>query len=132
MIDNKEMVEVQEQAKGSLEEILENERSFAPFVDIFETEDEYTLVASMPGVSKENVQLKIEEDSLLIFGKVNYDEAISRKYILNENEIGNYFRRFNISESIDVSKIEAKFENGQLLVNLPKHERVKPRKISIK
>lgn len=134
MTNNKEMIEVQEQSKSqtSINEVLENEISFAPLVDIYESENDYTLAASMPGVAKENVQLKVEEDSLLIFGKINIDEAAGRKYILNENEIGNYFRRFKLSESIDVSKITAEYKNGQLLVALPKHERVKPRKIEIK
>ena len=52
----------------------------------------------------------------------NYHEAINRDYILNENEIGNYFRKFKISDSIDKTKISAKYDNGQLIVNLPKSE----------
>jgi HSP20 family molecular chaperone IbpA len=86
----------------------------------------------MPGVSRENIQLKLEDTSLAIFGRINFSEAIKRNYILNENEIGNYYRKFNISNSIDETRIEAKFENGQLNVKLPKHDRVKPRTISIR
>ena len=56
----------------------------------------------------------------------------NRKYILNENEIGNYYRKFRISNSVDETKIEARFENGQLIVKLPKHDRIKPRTIDIK
>ena len=85
----------------------------------------------MPGVNKENVKLKLEEESLTIFGKINYDEAVSRKYVLNENAVGNYYRKFRISNSIDETKISAKYENGQLIVNLPKHDRLKPRTINI-
>lgn len=131
MTNNKELVTVKEESK-SWEELLETERVVAPFVDIFETKDDYYLVANMPGTTKDNVQIKIEEDSLVIFGKVNYDDIMSRKYILSETEPGNYYRKFRISESINDSGIEAKYENGQLTLRLPKHERVKPKIINIR
>ncbi|MGB8320385.1 MAG: Hsp20/alpha crystallin family protein, partial [Ignavibacteriaceae bacterium] len=78
------------------------------------------------------VKLKLEEGALTIFGKINYDEAVNRKYILNEAGVGNYFRKFKISNSIDESKIDAKYENGQLVITLPKHDRIKPRAINVK
>jgi HSP20 family protein len=74
----------------------------------------------------------MEEGSLLIFGEINYQQTLNRKYILKEKETGHYFRKFKISDSIDETKVSARFENGQLLVVLPKHERVKPRIINIK
>jgi len=129
MKDNKVMnVETTE----NIYDILEKETAMAPLVDIYENDNEFILVASMPGVAKENLHLKSEENSLIIFGRVNYDEMNRRKYILNENGFGNYFRKFRISESIDDSKISATFENGQLIVSLPKHERAKPKSIAIK
>ena len=132
MTDNKETLNVKEQENVSLEEIFENESVFAPFVNIFETNDDFVLVANMPGVSKNDVKLKLEEGSLSIFGKINYEEAVNRKYILNEAGVGSYFRKFKISNSIDESNIDAKYENGQLIVTLPKHDRIKPRSINIK
>ncbi len=130
MTDNKEMVEIKD--KKSWDEALENEPWVAPLVDIYETADEYYLTANMPGVSKENVKIKLEEGFLVIMGRVNVDEAKNRKYVLNEIEEGNYYRRFKISESIDEQKIDAKLENGVLNIKLPKHERVKPKSIEIK
>jgi HSP20 family protein len=131
MTDNKEVNVQENKDVQEWEQILEKERSFAPFSDIYETENDFVLVANMPGIKKENITLKLEEGSLVIFGKVNYDELMKRKYILNETEIGNYYRRFKISDSIDISKIQAKFDNGQLILTLPKHDRIKPRKINI-
>ena len=131
MSDNKDLVAVKEKEQN-WEEVLETEAVVAPFVDIYETEDNFVLTANMSGVTRDNVKLKLEEGSLSIFGKVNYDDLKKRKYILNENEIGNYYRKFRISKSIDESKIEAHFENGQLTVKLPKHDRIKPRTITIK
>ncbi len=122
--------EVKEEQKTWLD-ILESQRSVAPLVDIYETDNDFVLVANLPGVSKENIHLKLEENALSIFGKIKYEETINRKYLLNENIIGNYFRRFRLSNNIDQSKIDAKYENGQLFINLPKHERIKPRTINI-
>ena len=125
-----ENTEVKEEQKSWLD-ILESQRSVAPLVDIYETDNDFVLVANLPGVSKENVHLKLEENAISIFGKIKYEETTSRKYLLNENIIGNYYRRFRLSNSIDQTKIDAKFENGQLIINLPKHERIKPRTINI-
>ena len=80
---------------------------------------------------RNDVQVKVIDDSLIIFGRINYNEALSRNYILNENDIGNYFRKFRISDAIETSKINAKYDNGQLIVHLPKKENVKPRTIDI-
>lgn len=130
MTEIKEMQEVKTQK--SWEEALENESWVAPLIDIYETDDDYFLNAFMPGVTKDNLKIKLEDGHLVIMGRINYDEAVNRKYVLKETEIGNYYRRFKISDSIDESKIDAKFENGILEIKLPKHERVKPKNIEIK
>jgi len=130
-MDNQNLVTVEEQKKNMWDEALENESWVAPLVDIFESENDYTLIANMPGVSKENVKIKLEDGNLVIMGKINFDETLNRKFVLNETEIGNYYRKFRISENIDDSKIEAKLENGQLILELPKHERLKPKNIQI-
>ncbi|HSD63525.1 MAG TPA: Hsp20/alpha crystallin family protein [Ignavibacteriaceae bacterium] len=129
--NNKEVLKVEE-SNESWETILNNESCYAPLVDIYETNDEFVLSADMPGVNKEDVNLKIEDGSMLLFGKINYRDALNRRYLLQEKEIGHFFRKFKISDTIDESKISAQFENGQLIVILPKHERIKPRTINIK
>lgn len=131
MSENKEIIAIKSLNNYSIEEILSRQNSVIPSSDIYENPDEYILVANMPGVARNQIQIKVIDESLVVFGKINYDEVISRDYILNENEIGNYFRKFRISDSIDVSKISAKYDNGQLIVNLPKKESVKPRTIEI-
>jgi len=131
MSENKEIIAVRNLNNHSIEEILSKQNSVLPSSDIYENPDEYILIANMPGVSRNDIQVKIVDESLIIFGKINYDKVISREYILNENELGNYFRKFRISDTIDKTKISAKYDNGQLVVTLPKHEKVKPRKIDI-
>ncbi|MBM4171331.1 MAG: Hsp20/alpha crystallin family protein [Ignavibacteria bacterium] len=130
MTDNKQMFDIQ--TTKSWEEALENESWIAPIVDIYETEDDYFLTAQMPGVSKEHIKIKLEDGSLILMGRIDYPSIQNRKYILKEIESGNFFRRFKISNGIDESKIDAKFDNGILNVKLPKHERVKPKTIEIK
>ena len=73
MTDNREMIKVKEKEQ-QWEEVLETEAVVAPFVDIYETEDNFVLTANMLGVARDDVKLKLEEGSLSIFGKVNYDE----------------------------------------------------------
>jgi len=131
MSDNKEIIAVKAFNNYSIEEILRTQNNVSPSSDIYENTDEYILVANMPGVVRSEVQVKVIEESLIVFGRINYDETVSRDYILNENELGNYFRKFKISDSIDKTKISAKYDNGQLIVHLPKSEKTKPRTIDI-
>jgi len=129
MVENKEKIAVD--SGKSWDESLEKESWVAPQADIYETADEYFLVANMPGSSKDNIKIKLEDGSLIIMGRINYDVVKKRKYVLKETEFGNYYRKFNIAESINENKIDATFENGQLIVKLPKHDRVKPKTIPI-
>jgi len=131
MNDSKEIVSVEETNNQSIDELLRTENYITPLVDIFEITDEFVLTANMPGISKKNIQVKVDDKLLVLFGKIDYTDAVNKKYILNENEIGNYYRQFNISDAIDETKIEAKYDNGQLVVRLPKHDKAKLRTISI-
>ncbi len=125
------MIPVKENINNSIDELLETQNYVSPYVNIYETEDEFVLVANMPGVLRDDLKVKVEKDSLIMFGKIDYDKQINKNYILNELKIGNYFRKFNISDSVNRETIEAKYDNGQLIVNLPKNEKIKPRKIDI-
>ena len=131
MTESKELISMRSLEGDAWKEYLETENSISPLVDIFEKDDDYVLVVNIPGVKRENIRVKIEGESLFIFGKINYHERNNYEYILNENEIGNYYRRFKLSESIDQSKIEAMYENGQLVIIMPKDEKLKARTIEI-
>lgn len=131
MSENKEIIAVKALNNNSIDELLRKENNILPSSDIYENADEYILTANMPGVSRSEIQVKVIDESLIVFGRINYNEIVNRDYILNENEIGNYFRKFKISDSIDRTKISAKYDDGQLIVTLPKSERAKPRSIEI-
>lgn len=114
------------------DEALKNEIWIAPFVNLVETENDFILSVYMPGVAKENIKIKIENDSVIIMGLKPYTTLLNHNYLLREFELGNYYRRFRIADTVDVTKVDAEHKDGILRITLPKHERVKPRNINIK
>jgi HSP20 family protein len=130
-MENKEMIPVKVKGNSSVEELLDTQNYISPLVNICETDDEFVLTANMPGVVRDNVKVRVEGDALIMFGAIQYEEAFNRNYLLNEQEIANYYRTFKISDTVNQSNIEARYDNGQLVVNLQKNEKVKPRTINI-
>ena len=105
---------------------------FTPDVDIFETEKGITLLADMPGVKVEDLNIDLRENVLTLDGDVKKPEGQNEVELFTEYRTGKYYRQFNLSEIIDQSKIEAKMTDGVLRLTLPKVEAAKPRKITIK
>jgi len=104
---------------------------FTPRVDIYETENELTLFAELPGVKPEDVDLRYENGELLLHGRVRPRSA-NQNLLLQEYDEGDFYRVFTIHESIDSGKITAEAKNGVLVVHLPKAEAVKPRQINVR
>lgn len=104
---------------------------FTPRVDIVETDSELMLYAEVPGVRPEDVDLRYEKGELVLHGRVQPRHE-GHEMALQEYEEGDFYRAFNISESIDASRISAECKNGLLMVHLPKAESVRPRKISVR
>jgi HSP20 family protein len=104
---------------------------FTPRVDIFETETELTLYADVPGVRPDDVDLRYERGELILHGRVQPRHE-GRSYLLDEYEVGDFFRAFTIHESIDSGKISAECKNGVLVVHLPKVARAQPRQIQVR
>ena len=112
-------------------ETTKTEPYFAPHVDIFETESDVTVIADMPGVSTDGIDLSLEDNILTIQGHRPTPQQ-SGRILLEEYESGNYLRRFTVSESIDQDKIEASLADGVLRVRLPKAVPAQPKKIQVK
>ena len=104
---------------------------FTPAVDIFENDQEISLLADMPGVAADDIVIDLHEGVLTISGEVKPWEAPEESDVLVEFEIGKYYRQFTLSETIDQGKIEAKLEEGVLRLVMPKAEKAKPRKIAV-
>lgn len=111
-------------------ELAENVRQIIPPVDIYETANDVILVADIPGVAKENLQLDIDKDELTIKGTFAEQEAAGEK-LIDECAYGEYSRTFILGDTINREKISARLEDGVLTLTLPKHEKVKPRKIAV-
>lgn len=103
---------------------------FRPNVDIFETEDGITLRCDMPGVSKEGLDIDLREDTLTVSGRVNPGPE-TRQRIHYEYDVGGFTRQFRVGEAVDQGRITAAVADGVLTVNLPKAEKLRPRKIQV-
>jgi len=104
---------------------------FTPEVDIFENEQEITLLADMPGVTSDDITIDLNDNVLTLSGDVKPFEEKNESDVLIEFEIGRYHRQFTLSEVIDQSRIEARHEDGVLRLRLPKAEKAKPRQIAV-
>lgn len=104
---------------------------FVPAVDIYESDMGMTLLADMPGVTKEGLTIDIKDNTLSIRGIIKSEDDESRKSIYREYEEGDYYRQFALSEMIDQSKITASLKDGVLNLFMPKIEPAQPRKIEI-
>jgi HSP20 family protein len=104
---------------------------FTPRVDIYESADELTLFADLPGVRCEDLDLRYENGELFLHGKVQPRQVANQMW-LQEYEVGDFYRAFTISESIDSSRISAECKDGVLTVHLPKMEHAKPKQISVR
>lgn len=105
---------------------------FTPAVDIFETEKEITLVADMPGVNAKDLTVDLRDDILTLRGEAKPGDRPGEESLLREYQVGSYFRQFNLSETIDQNKIDAKLKDGVLQLSLPKAEKAVPQKITVK
>ncbi|MBW2108460.1 MAG: Hsp20/alpha crystallin family protein [Deltaproteobacteria bacterium] len=106
--------------------------TFTPAVDIFETDEAITLMADMPGVKAEDLDIDLRRDTLTLTGETKTLEGPDEAPVLREFRTGRYVRQFALSDVIDQSRIEAEMSDGVLKLVLPKAQKAVPRKISVK
>lgn len=104
---------------------------FTPSVDIFETDKVITLLADMPGVKAEDLNVDLRDDTLTLTGEVHSGTESPGEMIHVEYETGRYYRQFSLSEVIAQDKIDAKLSDGVLRLTLPKVEKATPRRITV-
>ena len=129
--DNKE-IQVKEKQEIRAPEQTQPGLVFTPAVDIFETDQEITVLADLPGVKSKGLNIDLRDNVLTIMGVIEPYETAAEQDVLIEHEIGKYLRQFILSNLIDQAKIDATLKNGVLHLALPKAEAAKPRKIEIK
>jgi HSP20 family molecular chaperone IbpA len=108
------------------------ERVLTPLVNIIETDQGFTLTAEMTGVPKDNIQVNVENASLVLEGVVKLDLPENLQITYSElPSVTRYRRVFTLSRDLEASKIEAVQRNGLLTVTIPKAAHAQPRKITV-
>ena len=114
-----------------------NGNSVVPAVDIKASEDGYVVEAEIPGLSREDVAVRVEDDLLILESKAqekdakDEDRQESVRYLRRERRRGGFRRSFALPRDVDGTKIEATYTNGVLVLSLPKRAEAKPRTIQI-
>jgi HSP20 family protein len=126
--------ELQVQQKREVEKKQESTvpaRVYVPVTDIFETEAALMLALEMPGVDRDNVNVKLESGVLTIEGEIDFGKYQGLLPVYTEYNVGNYARSFQLSNDIDQDRISAELKDGVVMLTLPKAEKAKPRKIKV-
>jgi HSP20 family molecular chaperone IbpA len=108
-----------------------SERPVSPPVDIFEDAGGITLLADIPGVSKDRLEVKLDGDTLSIEGRVELDGLADMRALWAEVSVPRFRRTFTLSRELDATRIEAKVKNGVLTLRVPKQAHAQPRRIDV-
>jgi len=108
------------------------QKLYTPATDIYETQEQLIVLADMPGVKQDGVDITLEQNILTIYGHVDQPEFPGYSLTYAEYGMGSYRRVFALSNEIDREGIQASVKNGVLKLILPKSKRAMPRKISVK
>lgn len=106
-------------------------RTVQPVVDVFEDEAGITVLADMPGVSKDQLELKVEGDALWIEGTVAAAMPQDMEAVYAEVSVPRFRRRFTLSRELDVAGIDAQLKDGLLTLRIPRPAHAQPRRIAV-
>jgi HSP20 family protein len=121
---------VRENRSGASNGERAEEQFIAPAATVLENADGYTLEVEMPGVSKNTLEMWIENNELTVLGRRSVP-PVEGTLLHRESRSENFRRTFELDPSIDAEKISAKIEQGVVSLTLPKAEQVKPRQITV-
>jgi len=107
-------------------------RTWLPPVDIQETDDAYRLSAELPGLTKDDINITLENNVLRLSGERKLEKDVKKEsYQRIERTYGSFARSFSLPHQVNGDKVEAAFKDGVLTITVPKADQAKPRKISI-
>ncbi len=121
---------IQATAEQQAQDTRENTRMLMPPVDIFETDAGLVVVADLPGVDKDSIDINVEKNVLTLKAtplRKELEGALRREY-----ELLPFFRQFQLSDAVDQAKISAEMKYGVVTIHLPKVEEKQPRKVAVK
>ncbi len=107
--------------------------AWTPAVDIIEQGDDLVIRAEVPGIERDAIEVKLEDNTLILSGKrVRETETDDTRTYRRERVYGSFVRSFGLPKTVDATRISATYKNGVLEITIPKVEEAKPRKIDIK
>ena len=107
--------------------------AWSPRVDVVEFEDKFEFTSELPGMSKKDIKLEIQHNSITISGEKHIEhDKTDKNYYVGERGYGNFRRSFQLPSHVDAKQINAEFKDGVLKINIPKLEEAKPKQIEIK
>lgn len=111
---------------------FDSELSWSPKVNVAKKDDRYVVTVELPGVSKEDIDIDIKDDTLTIRGEKKVENKGEKKnYIRVERSYGKFERSFYLSDDVDKNSIKAAYKDGVLKIELKKKEEAKPKQINI-
>jgi HSP20 family protein len=109
-----------------------NMTTWAPAVDIYETENELVLKADLPDIDEKNLDIRVENNMLTIRGERQFEKKVSEdNYLRVERAYGSFSRSFALPNTVNAEAIQADYRNGVLTVTMPKRAEAKPKQIKI-
>ena len=105
---------------------------FTPPIDIYDSDEGLVLLADLPGVSIQTLELQVQDNKLTLFGRVTSVIPEGARIRHQEYEVGDFLRSFILSDEVDHERITATMNNGVLKVLLPKAQKGQPRRIEVK
>ena len=117
-------------ARGEEKDMISS--TWTPSIDIYETENDLVLTAEVPGVEEDDIEIKIEDNTLSLSGDRKFEkETKEENYHRIERSYGSFFRSFTIPRNVDQEKIKAEHDNGVLKISMPKKPESKPKKVKV-
>ena len=117
--------------KGTEEEGLVA-RAWAPAMDIYETEEKLVLKAELPGLKKEDIDIRVQDNTFTLKGKKKFEKEVQQEnYHRVERTYGTFQRSFTLPNTVKQEGIEATFKDGILEISLPKAEEARPKQIQV-
>jgi len=106
--------------------------TWAPSVDIYETENELVLKADLPDVNEKDIDIRVENNMLTIHGERKFEQKVKEEnYLRIERTYGSFSRSFSLPNTISTESIKAEYKNGVLTVEMPKRAESKPKQVKI-
>jgi HSP20 family protein len=106
--------------------------TWAPAVDIYETENELVIKADLPEISEKELEVRVENNMLTIRGERKFEEKVKEdNYLRIERTYGSFSRSFSLPNTVNTEAIKAEYKNGVLTVEMPKRAESKPKQVKV-